>query len=303
MRMNESCHTQQAHEPMGPVYTISSIYVYNRTQHAWFSTPRPPRCALRVWRDSCVNSMRNTWHVWIMCVTCLSVLFLNLSFCTFQGVTDLCDTIPASVKAGVVYVAQGMRASRWESCAWHSTCVNYVHDTTHVVRDTGRVWIRVAVCCSVLQCVAACCSVLQRVAACCSVICAWHDTCVNSVCELVLQCVAVCCSVLQRVAACCSVICVWHDTCVNSAWFSPLRPFQLWIIRDTWLMPPSRWVSCVARCMGVWLDSFICVSVCDMTRVIVHVTWHANWKRRRQRLCKRVPWVHVPVVCVCDLTC
>ena len=256
MRMNESCRTQQAHEPMGPVYTISSIYVFDGTQYAWFATPRPPRflggcvnhrpllqeyslfyrallqkrrCALRVWRDSCVNSMRNTRHVWIMCMTWLSVLFLNLSFRAFQGVTDLCCTIHAPVKAGVVYVAQGMRASRWESCAWHSTCVNYVHDTTHVVRGTARVWIRVAVCCSVLHCVAACCSVLQ------------FDMCMTRLmCELALQCVAVCCSMLQRVAACCSVICAWHDSCVNSARFSPPRPFQLWIIRVTWLMPPSR---------------------------------------------------------------
>jgi len=72
---------------------------------------------------------------------------------------------------------------------------------------------RVAVCCSVLQCVvnlvclqctssptfltqvcvyvAACCSVLQYVAVCCSVV---KIVCV---CCSVLQCVAVCCSVLQ----------------------------------------------------------------------------------------------------------
>jgi len=49
--------------------------------------------------------------------------------------------------------------------------------------------MRVAVCCSVLQCVAVCCSVLQCVAVCCSV----------------LQCVAACCSVRQYVAMCCSV--------------------------------------------------------------------------------------------------
>jgi len=75
--------------------------------------------------------------------------------------------------------------------------------------DSG-VLQRVAVCCSVLQCVAmlyfsaiqceedihstlfvtlVCCSVLQCVAVCCSV----------------LQCVAVCCSALQCVAVRCSV--------------------------------------------------------------------------------------------------
>jgi len=47
--------------------------------------------------------------------------------------------------------------------------------------------LRVAVCCSVLQCVVVCCSVLQCVAVCCSV----------------LQCAAVCCRVLQCVAVLC----------------------------------------------------------------------------------------------------
>ena len=60
--------------------------------------------------------------------------------------------------------------------------------------------IRVAVCCSVLQCVAVCCSVLQCVTVCCSVL-----QCV-AVCCSVLQCVTVCCSVLQCVAVCCSVV-------------------------------------------------------------------------------------------------
>ena len=52
-------------------------------------------------------------------------------------------------------------------------------------------YLRVAVCCNVLQCVAAGCSVLQGL-------------CVKDIC--VLQCVAVCCSVLQCVAVCCSVL-------------------------------------------------------------------------------------------------
>jgi len=70
--------------------------------------------------------------------------------------------------------------------------------------DEGPLPVRVAVCCSVLQCVAVWCSVVQCGAVCCSV----------------LQCVAVCCSVsffeklprvhegpLQvRVAVCCSML-------------------------------------------------------------------------------------------------
>ena len=61
------------------------------------------------------------------------------------------------------------------------------------LRLTIRAWcrvlasLRVAVSCSVLQCVAVCCSVLHCVALCCSV----------------LQCVAVCCIVLHCVEVCC----------------------------------------------------------------------------------------------------
>ena len=60
---------------------------------------------------------------------------------------------------------------------------------------------RVAVCCNE----AVCCSALQRVAVRCSVL-----QCVVwiAVCCGVLQCVAVCCSVLQCVAALCQYVCV-----------------------------------------------------------------------------------------------
>jgi len=77
---------------------------------------------------------------------------------------------------------------------------------------------RVAVCCSVLQCVLqpvpektrdSCCSVLPRVAACCSVlqcVAVRYTARSREDSRLVLQCVAVCCSVLQCVAVCCSVL-------------------------------------------------------------------------------------------------
>ena len=52
---------------------------------------------------------------------------------------------------------------------------------------------RVAVCCSVLQCVAVCCSELQR---------EMHTSELSACVHIhMLQCVAVCCSVLQYVAA------------------------------------------------------------------------------------------------------
>jgi hypothetical protein len=72
---------------------------------------------------------------------------------------------------------------------------------------------RVAVCCSVLQCVAVCCSVLQRV-----VVYRTKNlpTVKHHMAEgrqgarligaVVLQCVAVCCSALQRVAVYCREI-------------------------------------------------------------------------------------------------
>ena len=88
------------------------------------------------------------------------------------------------------------------------------HDSLVGVEHLLRMHLRIAVCCSVLQCVwrcvAVCHSVLQCVAVCCSVL-----QCV-AVCFSVLQCVAVCCSVLQCVAVCCSMlqciaVCIEHQ--------------------------------------------------------------------------------------------
>ena len=83
---------------------------------------------------------------------------------------------------------------------------------------------RVAVCCSMLQCVAVRSSVLQCVAVCCgeiearvhsfshvSPILLFHSHIQSqadrvAVCCSVLQCAVVCCSVVQYVAVCCSVL-------------------------------------------------------------------------------------------------
>ena len=74
--------------------------------------------------------------------------------------------------------------------------------------------IRVAVCCSVLQCVVVSCSILYCVAVCCiqlqcAAACS-HDDCVcvcgiESECCSVLQCVAACCSVMPCVSVCFSL--------------------------------------------------------------------------------------------------
>jgi len=71
--------------------------------------------------------------------------------------------------------------------------------------EVGYLWVmclRVAVCCSVLQCVAVCCSVLQRVAVCLRMCLCFFTWCLCGLFVCVLQCVAVCCSVLHCVCAC-----------------------------------------------------------------------------------------------------
>jgi len=70
---------------------------------------------------------------------------------------------------------------------------------------------RVAVCCSVLQCVAVRCSVLHT-AKDTSPVAARHPLQCAAVCCSVLQCVAVCCSVLQCIAVCCRVLHTAKDT-------------------------------------------------------------------------------------------
>jgi len=73
------------------------------------------------------------------------------------------------------------------SCTYSYTLNIQLYMHTQSCRTLTVCNVRVAVCCSVLQCVAVCCSVLQCVAVYCSVL-----QCICSV----LQCVAVCCSVL-----------------------------------------------------------------------------------------------------------
>jgi len=77
----------------------------------------------------------------------------------------------------------------------------------------GRPRMRVAVCCSVLQCVAVWCSELQWVEA----LAAWKD-----MLDQMLQCVAVFCSVLQCFAVSCSELRLWMPkktlSCESDAW-------------------------------------------------------------------------------------
>jgi len=91
--------------------------------------------------------------------------------------------------------------------------------------------MRVAVCCSVLQCVAVCCSVLQYVAVCCNVV----------------QCVAVCCSVLQCVAVFCSVL-----QCVAVCHLSQC------------VADKALWVACESLCVAVCCILLQYVAVCNL---------------------------------------
>jgi len=109
----------------------------------------------------------------------------------------VCVTLCCSVLQCVQCVAMCCSGSQWfvpprASVAWP---------------PTRRACHRVAMCCSVLQCVAVCCSALQCLAECCSV---FHllthqaHTRRHFVRAILLQHVAVCCSMLQDVAVCCS---------------------------------------------------------------------------------------------------
>jgi len=111
-----------------------------------------------------------------------------------------------------------------------SLCVNEKILRVMPLRISLYPCLRVAVCCSVLQCVAMCCSVLQRVGLCRNVL---EPLCISLyprlscklyadiyfLCCSVLQCVAVWCSVVQCGAVCCSVLqCDDQSQCVGVCW-------------------------------------------------------------------------------------
>ena len=100
--------------------------------------------------------------------------------------------------------------------------------------------VRVAVCCSVLQCVAVCCTVLAtifRIVTTCSSVC-------EEVTRCVLRCVAVCCSALQCVAVCCSVLATIF--CIVTTCSSVCEEVRRCMLQ------------CVAVCCGV----LRCIAVC-----------------------------------------
>jgi len=94
---------------------------------------------------------------------------------------------------------------------------------------------RVAVCCSVSQCVVVCCSVLQ--------------------------CVAVCCSVLQCVSVCCSVLRILHLAGL----------FRKWCCSVLHVLQCVAVCCSVLQCVAVWCSVLQCVAICACTLVCMHV--------------------------------
>jgi len=148
---------------------------------------------------------------------------------------------------------------------------------------------RVAVCCSVLQCVAVCCRVLQCVAVCCIVlpcvaVCssvlhwvyqqrhelfelqrvrgrgelAWYLCCSVAVCcscmVFVLQCDAACFGVLQCVSMCCSVL-----QCIAVSKFLITEDFYVFFPQLCQEIDPAREVEKV--CYSVLQRVAVCCSV------------------------------------------
>jgi len=85
-----------------------------------------------------------------------------------------------------------------------SRCVYQEFGVAVYVLVLQCVAVRVAVCCSMLQCVAVCCSVLQCVAVCCSVL-SDQKFGVATTCTHACICSRCVYRVLQYVAVCCSV--------------------------------------------------------------------------------------------------
>jgi len=141
---------------------------------------------------------------------------------------------------------------------------------------------RVAVCCSVLQCVAVrcgcillvsvlikfvCCNALQCVVQCAAVCCSMLQ-CVAAVFSLylceelqpavccnVLQCVAMRCNVLQCVATCCNVLQCVAVCCSNALWLS----LACICAKRYSLLCVAAWRS-VLQCVGVYYSVLQCVA-------------------------------------------
>jgi len=127
--------------------------------------------------------------------------------------------------------------------------------------------VRVAVRCSMVQCVAVCCSVLQCVAVCCSV--SRVAALLHSSYALLVPYVfvAVCCSVLQCVAVCCSVLqCV--AVCYNMLQYTALCCSVLQSHNN---LAVERVCVCACTCLCVFVRARARVRVCVHVRMHVRV--------------------------------
>jgi len=130
-------------------------------------------------------------------------------------------------------------------------------------------------------------AVLQRVAVCCSVWqCVWHHV---SVCCSVLQCLTECCSVLQCVAVCCSVLqCVPVDeACMVDAetrWISsntmlacPYSSIATSAIHCNTVQHPATHCNIVQHtCDGAWRDCCEIDTRCHVSNTLQHTATCCN---------------------------
>jgi len=112
--------------------------------------------------------------------------------------------------------------------------------------------VRVAVCCSALQCVAVCGSVLQCVAVCTRNVCGCSTTLVA-----LLQCVAVCCSVWQCAPEMFMGAALLSSPCCEAAAAS------MFILKESGSIESECPPYCsVLQCVAVCCSVLQCVAVC-----------------------------------------
>jgi len=129
-----------------------------------------------------------------------------------------------------------------------------------------RVLQCVAVCSSVLQHVAVCCNVVTSirivVLRSCHKVLLNPMYVIIAVCCSVLQCVAVCCSVLQRVALCCRLL-QGVATCCSVLQCRQIDPNSsvLWLSQSV-VEPDVCDDCCVLQCVAGCSSVLPCVAVC-----------------------------------------
>ena len=196
-----------------------------------------------VWHDSfiCVTWL-STWNTLdlerlgkLKNILCVSAACQHDAFICVTWLIHTCEIVQYAEDVGFGETRRNQR-----------TCCACLPCAADVAADAGvcyRCRSRVAVCCSLLQCVVGCYSVLQCAAVCCSVL--QHV----AACCSVLHCVALCCSILFQVISLISknicrnttrhVVCAWRlpqpATISQNAihhWIDHMQWLQSWFLRN-----------------------------------------------------------------------